>query len=346
MGLFCSKLFRQALLGVGLMSLSTVVAADKVKWSMATSWGGGPILEEAAKGFASRAAELSAGDIEIEVFPGGTLGKALKYSDTVKKGVAQAGHGWAGYDWGIDKTNVLFANFAGGLDTEKMLHWLYQGGGLELYQEFRREKHDVHAMPCGIMPREGGLFSNKKVQTLEDFKGLKLRTAGAWAEIAGELGASTVILPGAEVYAALERGVIDATEWAQLSVNKSLGFHKIAKYIILPGVHQPNAVLECAFNTSEWENLTDLQKSIIDAAAKLTTLDFLTKLGHDDTAAYEFYKSEGVEIINLDQAFVDEAMAKSIAWAETQAAENEWFKKVWDHQKAYREAWANAPDYR
>ena len=75
-----------------------------------------------------------------------------------------------------------------------------------------------------------------------------MRTAGAWAEIAGRLGASTVSLPGSEVYSALERGVIDATEWSSPSVNLPSGFHKIAEYIIFPGFHSPGGMMECPIN--------------------------------------------------------------------------------------------------
>ncbi len=328
------------------LTMAGAAAEAEENWSMATSWGGGPILERAAKGFAQKAEFLTGGEVKIQVFPGGTMGSPLKVSDTVKNGVTEAGHQWAGYDWGVDKTGVLFGNFAGGLSGELMLHWMYNGGGLQMYRDWRMEKFNVVSMPCGLMPREGGLFSNKKVQTLDDFKGLKLRTSGAWAEISSEMGASTVILPGAEVYPALERGVIDAVEWAQLSINKSLGFHKIAKYIILPGIHQPSAILECQFNTKAWDRLSDRNKALLEMAAKTTTTEFYTELGHNDTEAYEFYVKSGNEIVVLDDEVIKTAETASLAWADNVAKDNAWFAKVWESQKAYREAWSNAPKYR
>ena len=331
----------------GVAALAAAPATAQQGWSMATSWGGGPVLEMAAKPSAQMMEFLTAGELTVQVFPSGTLGSPLKVTETVRSRVAEAGHTWVGYDWGIDKTTVLLGNFAGGLDAEQMFHWLYQGGGLQLYRDFRKEKFGVFSTPCGVLPREMGLHSRKKIQTVEDFKGLKLRTAGAWAEIAQGFGVSTVILPGAEVYPALERGVVDAIEWAQLSINKSIGFHKIAKYLIMPGIHQPNAVIECTVNLDVYNGLSDRNKRMVEIAGKLISYDFYQQVGHDDTAAYDFYVQSGNEIVVLDDEVQSKAMELSLNWADGIAAEQGgWFKKIWEHQKAYRKAWSNAHKYR
>ena len=332
---------------VAAMALAAGSVSAQQNWSMATSWGGGPVLETAAKGAAQRIELLTGGQIKIQVFPGGTMGSPLKVTETVRSRVAESGHSWDGYDWGIDKTTVLFGGYAGGLNAEQMIHWLYYGGGKELYREFRIDKFSVVPVPCGILPREMGMHSRKKVQTLEDFKGLKLRTAGAWAEIASGLGTSTVILPGAEVYPALERGVIDAIEWAQLSINKSIGFHKIAKYLIMPGIHQPSAVIACSFNMDVWKGLSDRDKELIEFAGRDVSLHFYHKTGHDDADAYQFYVNSGNEIVVLDDAVIKKGKELSYASADKVAAEQGgWFNKVLNHQRAYQKSWANAYKYR
>ena len=101
------KSIKKTIAAAAVAAVVAAPAAANEVWSMATSWGGGPFLEEDAKGFAKLVSTLTEGRISIDVFPGGTLGKALKVSDTVKSGVAQAGHTWMGYDWGIDKTTVV-----------------------------------------------------------------------------------------------------------------------------------------------------------------------------------------------------------------------------------------------
>ena len=126
------------MVGTVVLFLSAPARADEI-WNMATAWAGGPILEEESKGYAELVNMLTDGRIQINVFPGGTLGSPLKVSDTVKSNVVQAGHTWMGYDWGIDKTTVLFGNMAGGLNPEEMIIWLYQAGAADLWFEYRKE---------------------------------------------------------------------------------------------------------------------------------------------------------------------------------------------------------------
>ena len=331
--------------GIGLLISANPSNANEI-WNMATAWGGGPFLEEDAKGYAKLVNTLTDGRIQINVFPGGTLGSPLKVSDTVKSNVVQAGHTWMGYDWGIDKTTVLFGNMAGGLNPEELIIWLYQAGAADLWFEYRKERFGVASVPCGVFPTEIFLHSKKRIETLEDLKGIKLRTAGAWAEIAGSLGASTVILPGAEVYPALERGVIDAIEWSSPSVNLPSGFHKIAKYIIMPGVHQPGATMECVFNMDAWEGVSERDREMLRLAGRLTMLDSWTRYAFRDIAALEEMHSAGNEFGILDSEFIRAANKAADEWADEQAFKDAWFKRVLQHRRIFQRDMENWPTFR
>ena len=329
-----------------LIFSSSVIAADKHKFKMATSWGGGPLMEIGAKAFAENVKRMSNGRIQIEVFPSGTLGPGLKVSETVKNGVADMGHTWIGYDWGKDKTAVLFGGYAGSSDTEKMLHWLYRAGGAELQREFRDQKFGLISMPLFVRTSEVFLHSRKPVKTLKDLQGLKLRTAGAWLEISKGMGASPVTMPGGEVYTALERGTIDATEWGTLYENKSPGFHKVTKYVIIPGVHQPTAPFELLINKKAWGKLSKEDKKLIEDAAFMTTMNSWLTIGDEDAKALEFFKSKGNEIIELAAEVQYEGREAGVKWAEGVAKENAYFKKILDHQLAYFELWKDSGKYR
>ncbi len=328
------------------LSLPQDAAAAEVKWKMATSWGGGPLMDIGAKAFAEKVAFLTDGRVEIQVFPGGQLGSALKVSETVRNGVAEVGHTWMGYDWGQDKTTVVFGGFAGSMDSERMLHWLYEAGGLDMWRQFRDEKFGVVSMPCFIRTAEAFLHSRKAVRSLDDLKGLKLRTAGAWLEISKNLGAAPVTMPGAEVYTSLERGAIDATEWGTLYENISPGFNKIAKYVIIPGVHQPVAPFEILFNKEAWNGLDDRDKALVEAAAKMVTFETWTKIGHEDAKALAFFRDAGNEIIELEEAVQVKTKELARAWAEEQAKDNEWFAKAWKSQQEFEALWKDATSYR
>ncbi len=331
---------------IGAVQATTAAAAEEHSWKLASAWGGGPLHELGAKGFAKNVEMLTDGRIKIQVFAAGTLGKSFKVTETVKNNVAQAGHHWPGYDWGKDTTAVAFGSFAGSMDSERMIHWLFEGGGKELWRQWRDEKFGVVGFPCGIRTAEAFLHSRKAIRTLADLKGLKFRTAGAWQAISKRLGAAPVSLPGGEVYTSLERGVIDATEWGTLYENIKPGFNKIAKYVIIPGVHQPSAPFECVVNKAAWGKLSARDQGLVLLAGKMATFDFWTKVGHEDANALEYYKKAGNEIIELDEAVQKQVKKMAIGWGDEQAAKNEWFAKVWAHQKAYDLLWKDASRYR
>lgn len=335
-------------LSLGLAIASTgAVAQQPLQLNMTTPWAGGHWQEVGAKGFAELVAQLTEGRVKINVFPAGTLGSALKVTESVQKGVADVGHNWPGYDWAIDRTGVLFGGWSGGFNPEEFMHWLYSDGGAELWKQWRQEKFDVVAIPCGVLESEIFMHSHKPVRTVEDFKGLKLRTSGAWAEIAPMLGASTVILPGSEVFGALERKVVDAIEWAGPGLNLAEGFYKVAKYVILPGLHQPSGAHDCIFNKNVWAKISDRDKALIEVAGR--TMVFNTYLAYlkDDMAAFKAITSHpNVEVIRVDKGVVDATIKASNEWAAKQAAANEWFKRVYEHQSAFQARLREVPQFR
>lgn len=165
---------------------------------------------------------------------------------------------------------------------------------------------------------------------------MKLRTSGAWAAIASKLGASTVILPGGEVYGSLERGVIDATEWGSPEINKPKGFNKIAKYVVVPGIHAPGGFLECQFNKKAWDKLPEADRSLIALAAKLTVYQSWLDGASEDLGAFAELQSGKNEIVSLDKSFVAKVDEEAAKWSAEQAAGNPWFKKVQDSMNAFK----------
>ena len=324
-----------------------VHAQQKMEINMATPWAGGHWLDLGAKGYADLVSTMTEGRIKINVFPAGALGPALKVTESVQKGVADAGHNWPGYDWALDRTGALFGGWSGGFNPEETMLWLLNGNGTELWKIWREEKFGVAIVPCGVLESEIFMHSHKPVRTVEDMKGLKLRTSAHWAEIAPMMGASTVILPGSEVFSALERKVVDAIEWGGPGINLSEGFHKVAKYVILPGLHQPSGAHECMFNKDIWAKISDKDKKILELAGRMMILNTYTGYMKDDMEAFkQITESKGVEVIRVDKSLIDATRKNSEEWAKKQSETNVWFKRAFEDQLAFQTQLSVVPNFR
>lgn len=346
---------RRSFVGTGLAGAGLLAAASAnaqsgptYNWKMATGWAGGPLMDIGAKAFAERMELLSGGRFKIQTFPGGGLGNALKVPETVKNGLAECGHTWIGYDWGKDTTTALFGGYAGSFDAERMLHWIYEGGGAELQRQFRDETDGVVSLPLFMRTAEVFLHSRKPVKSLADLKGLKLRTAGAWLEMAKDLGAAPVTTAGGDVFPMLERGAIDATEWGTLWENISPGFYKVAKYLSYPGVHQPCAPFELVINKDVWAKMPANDHKLVEVVAKLVTFESWLRIGAEDAKAFDFYKKQGVIMTELDDEVQFATRKIGLDWAEKTSKEgkSKWFARVHKSQTDFDLAWRDADEWR
>lgn len=336
-----------ALLGAVAL-VPNAASAQTLSLSMATPWAAGHWLDVGAGAFADHVRELTDGRVDITVFPGGTLGSPLNVTETVQTGVAEVGHNWPGYDWGVDRTGGIFGGWAGGVSIEEALMYYNMGDrtGARLLREWRDERFDVVSIPCGMPETELFLHSHQSVQTLEDFEGLRVRTAGSWVEIAERLGASTVTMPGGEVFGALERRVVDAIEWSGPHLNLEAGFHTVAEYIIVPGIHQPGGVHECMFNKNAWENISERDRGLIELAGRLTMFDAWLHYSKNDLAAYETLIGAGNTIVQLDDEFIATALETARTWAEEQSEEDEWFRRAYEAERDFRDQLAVWEEFR
>ncbi|MBI3372145.1 MAG: TRAP transporter substrate-binding protein DctP [Betaproteobacteria bacterium] len=317
-------------------------AADPIKWKMPTAYPAGSYLWDfIAVNFANKVKSLSNGQLIIEPFTAGSIAPALKVTESVKNKVAEAGHTWTNYEMGSDVTSVLFGGIPGGLSDEQYFAWFYEGNGSKLLSEWRKEKLGLHSMVLGLGPQEI-IHSHKPIRSLQDFKGLKMRTAGVWAELMPKLGASAVILPASDVYSALEKKIVDAIEWADPGTNFPLGFHQVAKYIIVPGVHQPAWPWEFVVNQQEWDKLPANLKTVVQITAKETTYEAWTRFVDKSLKAMTEYQKTGNEIIVLQDAVLKEVDQISAKWYQEQSAKNAWFKKVYEDQVAFKANWEKA----
>ncbi len=245
--------------------------SDRVyNWKMVTTWPPNfPVVQEGCELFAEWVREMSSGRMNIEVYGGGELVPALEVFGAVQSGVAEVGSG-AGYYWaGKVPAAQFFATVPFGMNAQQMNAWLLHGGGLELWEELYAD-FNLIPMPGGNTGVQMGGWFNKEINTIDDFRGLKMRMPGLGGKVLERAGGTPVLLAGGEIYTGLERGVLDATEWIGPFHDYQMGFHQIAKYYYAPGWHEPGTVLEIIFNKERFEELpADLQQILRTATLRL-----------------------------------------------------------------------------
>ncbi|MFZ5642050.1 MAG: TRAP transporter substrate-binding protein DctP [Bacillota bacterium] len=315
-------------------------AAGKVyTWKIATTWPDSILLHKMPVEWAKIINETSGGRMKIEVHPAGAIVGAGEVLDATKAGTIDGYHDYPGYWMGKMPAAPFFASVPMVMEPFMYMGWMYEGGGLELMQKmYDQAGYDVKLLVLGVTHPEQLAVSNKPMEKMEDFKGLKYRTVGWWGEILRNVGVSVTSLPGAEVYPGLERGIIDAAEFSTPGVNKTLGFQEVTKYVTGPGMHQPGTLFTIGINKKKWDELPpDLQK-MVESTARSVTLWSWTKDMKESMDALEFYDQKGLKRAKADPAVQKRLYEETIKLLDEKAKkEGGIFAETWASMKSYRE---------
>jgi TRAP-type mannitol/chloroaromatic compound transport system substrate-binding protein len=299
---------------------------------------GDPMFDHATA-FAQRVQTMSGGRLKIEMLPAGAIVPAFEVLDATSRGVIDGAHTAQIYWVGKHRAAAIFyGTFSFGMDWIDFLGWMYEGGGLELYQEWYRDvlKMNVVAIPAWFVPGQPFGWHKKPINKWADLKGRKLRIPGIAGEALREAGMGIVILPGAEIVPAAERGVIDAAEWAGPVFDKRLGLHQVFKHYYLAGMHDPIAANEILINKGTWEKLTPDLQEIIKATATEVSLRWLLRMFKDNALTLkELEEKHGVKIYATPREINLKIMEELGELAAKDAAKDPFFKKVLESQKAY-----------
>jgi TRAP-type mannitol/chloroaromatic compound transport system substrate-binding protein len=280
-----------------------VIAQPKVQWRMSTTWSpANDVLQGSAQQLGRLVDEMSGGRFKIEVFPGGQIMPPLACFDAASHGTDIQAFMGVAYYW-ADKEPAMswFANIPFGMNAEGTVTWFLQGGGLKLWEETYAPFNLVPRPAASTGPQMAGWF-RRKINTLADFRGLKMRIAGLGGPVLARAGATVVLTPASEVYAALERGVIDASEWVGPHDDIKLGLQNTARYYYYPGWHEPGGHAVFGFNRKAYETLpVDLQR-VLDHAAAATLVYGHTEYHAKNAVALERLRTDfkgKVEVLPL-----------------------------------------------
>jgi TRAP-type mannitol/chloroaromatic compound transport system substrate-binding protein len=279
-----------------------VIAQPKVQWRMSTAWPpSADVMQGSAQQLARLVEEMSGGRFKMEVFQGGQIMPPFACFDAASQGTIEAFMG-SGQYW-TDKEPALewFATIPFGMNPAGMAAWYYQGDGLKLWEETYAAFNLVPRPGLSNAPQMAGWF-RKKINAIGDFKGFKMRIPNLGGKVLARAGATVVLTPGSEIYAALERGVIDASEWIAPHDDMKLGLHKTARYYYYPGWHEPGFTAGFGFNKKAYEALPIDLRRILDHAAAATQVYGLTEYLPKNVLALERLKTEfrsTVEVLPL-----------------------------------------------
>ena len=324
---------------------STIDTSKTYRWKMVTTWPPGfPVLQEGAERFAQNVHHMSNGRLDIKVYAGGELIPPLQTFEAVSQGTVEMGHGSAYYWAGKVPEAQFFSTVPFGMTARGMNAWLYDGGGLELWREVYKPFHVV-PFPLGNTGVQMGGWFNKEINSLDDLKGLKMRIPGLGGKVFAKAGGNPVLLAGSEVYTALERNTIDATEWIGPYHDQRLGLYRAADHYYYPGWHEPGTVLELTINQRAWDSLPADLQAIVSNAAMAENGRMLSEMEQKNMSALqELRDRENVQI----HRFPDDVLATlKILTDETlaeQAANDPKFKKIYQAYQAFRQqndAWSD-----
>lgn len=322
-------------------TLAGTAQAEDLRWKMPIAFSSNlPGLGSPAPWVAENLTTASDGSIQVRVYEPGKLVPAFDILQSVSDGKVEAGYTWIGYDQGKVPAIPLFAAVPFGLKPWSFTAWYYYGGGHEMLQEVYANKgFNVHAQLCGIIgPETAGWFA-EDITSLEDYQGLKIRFAGLGGKVMERLGASVTMMPGGELFQALEKGTIDATEFSMPAIDQVLGFDQVVKFNLFPGWHQQFTAQYMLINNDEWEKTTDAQKALVEASCTAATMRALSEGEYLNGAVLQGFQEKGVTASQIPEEVLIELKAVTDEVLAEEAANDEDFARVYESQQEFLESY-------
>jgi TRAP-type mannitol/chloroaromatic compound transport system substrate-binding protein len=309
-----------------------------MRWQ--STWPSKDIFHEYAQDYAKKVNDMTGGELKIEVLPAGAVVPAFGLLEAVSKGTLDGGHGVLVYHYGKSTALALWGSGPGyGMDSNMLLSWHRYGGGKELLAKiYQSIGANVVSFPYGPMFTQPLGWFKKPVTKTEDFKGLKYRTVGISIDLFTAMGAAVNALPGGEIVPAMDRGLLDAAEFNNMTSDRILGFPDVSKVCMLQSFHQNAEQFEITFNKTKYDALPDKLRAIITYSVDAASADLNWKSIDRYSKDYvelqskdkvRFYKTPD-SVLQKQLELYDQIVAKK-------SAESPLFKEIVESQLAFAE---------
>ena len=335
---------REFLQATGLGIAASAVAAPAVaqsmpemKWRLAASWPKSlDTLWGGCEHFCKRVAEITDNRFQIQPFAAGELVPGLQVLDAVQNGTVEMGNTAMYYYWGKDPAMTFGTALPFGLNSRQMYAWLHHGGGNELLNELLKNFNCFGTAAGNTGAQMGGWF-RKEIKTVADLKGLKMRMGGTAGLVLAKLGVVPQIIPGGDIYPALEKGTIDAAEWVGPYDDEKLGFYKVAKNYYYPAWWEGGTELDLLVSLKAWEALPKDYQAILEAACADAYDWILTKYDTGNPAALKRLLANGVKLLPFSNEIMAACYKTSGEVYDEIATKNAKFRKVYEPWKKFRD---------
>jgi len=316
-------------------SFQQVNAAEKIRWKVQSTFNTGwPALGDPVARLADTLDKATDGRIKLKVYEPGKILPPLEISPSISKGDLPAAYNYMAYDQGRIPAAVLFAAVPFGMEPWEYAAWWFEGEGSKLANEIYN-KQNIKVLLCStIGPETAGWYRNP-ITSLDDLKGLKIRFSGLGGMVLNEIGASATLMAGGEIFAALEKGTLDATEYSMPAIDEVLGFHKITKFNLFPGWHQVSTSTHFMVNLDLWKKMGAADQALFEMACTAAAMRAITTGEFLQGKQIASFPSKGVTAARLPDSVLRELQKVSAKVMEQESAKDADFKKVWNSQQAF-----------
>jgi TRAP-type mannitol/chloroaromatic compound transport system substrate-binding protein len=312
---------------------------EPVRWRITSSFTSVmPVIGQGPLVVAEHLRNISDGAIEFEYFEPGEVVPAFEITEAVKDRKVQAGFMWVGYDQGRIPASTLISAVPFGMEPMEFAAWWYHGGGQALGEAIYHE-HNVHPVLCNIVGPETAGWFREPIRSLDDLKGLKIRFAGIGGKILQRLGASVTMIPGGEIFQALEKGAIDASEFSLPVVDRMLGFGRVAPYNYFPGWHQTFTTGHMLVNLDAWNELQPKTRALFDLACQAEVVRSFSEGEAVQGEIIRNFPSDGITAETLPDEILLELQKVAVDVLDEEAANDEHFRKILESQRAFSESY-------
>jgi TRAP-type mannitol/chloroaromatic compound transport system substrate-binding protein len=316
---------------------STVIANSlpEIKWRMVTSWPKSlDTISDGVQIICDRLKAMSGGKFLITPYAAGEIVPGLEVLDTVQNGTVECGHTASYYYIGKNPSLAFATGLPFGFTAQQQNSWLYHGGGLEAMQKVYSNFNIIN-FPAGNTGAQMGGWFKKEVKSLADLKGLKMRIPGLGGEVMSKLGVNVQVLPGGEIFLALDRGAIDAAEWVGPYDDEKLGLNKAAPYYYYPGWWEPGPTLDVLVNKMAWEKLPLEYQNMFMAAAKEANTNMLAQYNFLNQQSLGNLITGGTKLTAFPEDIMKEAQKVAISIYEDNAAKDANFKEIYESWQGF-----------